>query len=105
MPEWDYYAFEDGEVVDIIIEEPEEEEQGWVSGHPTDQLEEVPIREGDPTKVVKVGGGLDHEVKRDFVIISSMYTSMDFPICSLNNLFTMRWYVAPTFLKPNGITL
>ena len=38
MPEQDHYVLEDGEVPDIIIEEPEEEEQGWTSGHPTDQL-------------------------------------------------------------------
>ena len=34
--ELDHYVLEDGEVPDIITEEPEEEEQGWVNGHPMD---------------------------------------------------------------------
>ena len=75
-PEQDYYTLEDGKVLDVIIEEPEEEEQGWVSGHPTDQLEEVPIREDDPTKVVKVGGGLDHEFMRDLVELLREYNDI-----------------------------
>ena len=42
--EWDLYVYEEGEVPDIIMEEPEEEERGWTSGHPADQLEEILIR-------------------------------------------------------------
>ena len=58
-PEQDHYVLEDGEVLDMIVEESEEEEQGWTSGHPADQLEEIPIKGDDLTKVVKIGGGLD----------------------------------------------
>ena len=41
------------------MEEPEEEEQGWANGHPADQLEEIPVKGEDQTKVVKIRGGLD----------------------------------------------
>ena len=53
-PEQDHYVLEEGEVPDIIIEEPDEEERGWASGHPADQLEEIPVRGEDQTKVIKI---------------------------------------------------
>ena len=53
-PKLDHYVLEEGEVPNIIVEEPEEEERGWASEHPADQLEEIPIRGEDPTKAVKV---------------------------------------------------
>ena len=65
MSEQDYSALETREVPKIIIEELKEEEQGCTSGHPADQLEEIPIRGEELTKMVKVGGGLDPEVKKD----------------------------------------
>ncbi|KAK1591649.1 hypothetical protein Q3G72_011066 [Acer saccharum] len=46
-------------------EEEEEEEQGWTSGHLVEQLKEIPVRKGDPIKVVKIGGALNHEVKEN----------------------------------------
>ena len=55
----------EGEVPDIIVEEPEEEERGWTSRNLAEQLEEVLIQSEDPTKTVKVGGGLDSEIKKD----------------------------------------
>ena len=67
---------EGGEVPDIIVEEPEEEEQGWASGSPTDQLEVIPVKNGNPTKVVKSGGGLDPEVKRDLVKLLREYSDI-----------------------------
>ena len=76
MPEQDHYILEEEEVLDIITKESEEEEQGWVSGHPADQLEEVPIRREDLTKVVKVGRGLDHEVKRDLIELFGEYSDI-----------------------------
>ena len=36
----------------------------------------MPIREDDPTKVVKVGGRLDHEVKRDLVELLREYNDI-----------------------------
>ena len=65
--ERDDYVLEEGEVPDIIVEEPKEEEHGWTSGHPVEQLEEVLIQREDPTKTVKVGGGLDSKIKMDLV--------------------------------------
>ena len=60
----------------MIIEELEEEEQGWVSGYLADQLEEVPIRGDDLTKVVKVGGGLDNKVKKDLIKLLKEYSDI-----------------------------
>ena len=64
---------EEGEVPDIIMEEPEEEERGWASGHPADQLEEILVRGEDLTKAVKIGGGLDPEIKKDLVKLLREY--------------------------------
>ena len=75
-PEQDHYVLEEGEVLDIIVEEMEEEERGWASGHPTDQLEEIPIRGEDPTKAVKVGEGLDPEIKKDWVKLLREYINI-----------------------------
>ena len=74
--ERDDYVLEEGEVPDIIVEEPEEEERGWTSGHPAGQLEEVLIRSEDPTKTVKVGGGLDPEIKKDLVELLIEYNDI-----------------------------
>ena len=74
--EQDHYVLEEGEVPDIIVEEPEEEEQGWASGHPTDLLEEIPIKGEDQTKVVKIGGGLDSEIKKDLVKLLREYNDI-----------------------------
>ena len=67
---------EDGEIPDIIIEELEEEEQGWVNGHPVDQLEEVPIRGDDLTKVVKIERGLYDRVKKDLIKLLKEYNDI-----------------------------
>ena len=67
---------EEGEVPDIIVEEPEEEERGWTSRHPADQLEEILIRGEDPTKTVIVGGGLDPEIKKDLVELLREYNDI-----------------------------
>ena len=74
--EHDHYILEEGEVTDIIRAEPKEEEQGWVSGHPADQLEKVPIRREDITNVVKVRRELDHEVKRDLIELFGEYSDI-----------------------------
>ena len=47
----------------MVVEDSEKEEQGWASGHPPDQLESIPIKGGDLTRVVKIGGGLEDGVK------------------------------------------
>ena len=65
--EQDHFILEDGEVPDMIVKESEEEEQGWASGHPPDQLEEISIKGGDLTKVVKIGGGLEDGIKGDLI--------------------------------------
>ena len=61
---------------DIILEESEEEEQGWVNGHPADQLEEIPIKGDDLTKVVKIEGGLDDGVKEDLIKLLREYSDI-----------------------------
>ena len=63
-PEQDHYILDKREVPDIIVEEPEEEEREWASGHPADQLEEISVKGEDQTKVVKIGGGLDPETRK-----------------------------------------
>ena len=60
----------------MIVEESKEEEQGWVSGHPPDQLEEISIKEGDPTKVVKIGGGLEDGIKGDLIMLLREYNDI-----------------------------
>ena len=88
----------------MVMEEPEEEERGWTSGHPTEQLEEVLIRSEDPTKTVKVGGGLDPEIKKDLTELLKEYNDIfawsheEMPGLPLN-LATHRLAVDATF-KP-----
>ena len=74
--ERDQYVSEEGEVPDIIVEEPEEEERGWTIGHPAEQLKEVLIRGKDSTKTVKVGGGLDPEIKKDLIELLREYNDI-----------------------------
>ena len=74
--ERDQYVLEEGEVPDIIVEEPKEEEHGWTSGLHVDQLEEILVRGKDPTKTVKVGGGLDPEIKKDLVELLREYNDI-----------------------------
>ncbi|KAK0581857.1 hypothetical protein LWI29_018844 [Acer saccharum] len=76
IPELDHYILEEGEVPDMIIEEIEEEERRWIGGHPTEQLEEIQIRKGDPTKVVKIGGALDREVRGNLVRLLEEYNDI-----------------------------
>ncbi|KAK1555594.1 hypothetical protein Q3G72_028703 [Acer saccharum] len=45
------------------------EERGWTGGHPAEQLKEILIRKGDPTKVVKIEGTLDYEVRRNLLAL------------------------------------
>ncbi|KAI9185370.1 hypothetical protein LWI28_006590 [Acer negundo] len=73
MLEQCHYDIEEGEVPDINIEEQEDEERGWTNGFPADQLEEIPVRGEDLTKVVKVGGGLDPEIKEDLIKLLREY--------------------------------
>ncbi|KAI9170293.1 hypothetical protein LWI28_025602 [Acer negundo] len=75
-PEQCHYDMEEEEVPNIIIEEQEDEERGLTSGHPADQLEEIPIKAEDLTKVVKVGGGLDPEVKEDLIKLLKEYNDI-----------------------------
>ena len=58
------------------MEEPEEEECGWTSGLPVDQLEEILIRGEDLAKTVKVGGGLDPKIKKDLVELLREYNDI-----------------------------
>ena len=74
--EQDHYIQDDGEVPDIVVEDSEEEEQGWASGHPPDQLENISIKEGDLTKVVKIGGELDDGVKEDLIKLLREYSDI-----------------------------
>ena len=39
-------------------------------------MEEIPVRNEDPTKVVKIGGGLDPKVKRDLVKLLREYSDI-----------------------------
>ena len=74
--EQDHFVLEEGEVPDILVEEIEEEERGWTSGHLTDQLDEIPIRKDDLTKVVKIGGVLDCEVRKNLVELLEEYNDI-----------------------------
>ena len=105
MTEWDDHVLEEGEVPDIVVEESEEEEErGWSSGYPSEQLEEVQIRCEDPAKTVKVGEGLDPEVKGGLVELLREYNDIfawsheDMPGIPLS-LATHRLAVDATF-KP-----
>ncbi|KAK4847488.1 hypothetical protein QYF36_002452 [Acer negundo] len=71
-----HYDMEEGELPDINIKEQEDEERSWTSGHPTNQLEEIPIRGKDLTKVVKVGGGLNPKVKEDLIKLLREYSDI-----------------------------
>ncbi|KAK0586997.1 hypothetical protein LWI29_015920 [Acer saccharum] len=76
IPKQEHYVLEEGEVPDMIIEEKEDEERGWTGGYPAEQLEEIPIRKGDPTKVVKIGGVLDYEVRKNLVDLLEEYNDI-----------------------------
>ena len=76
VPGWDHYVLEEGEVPDIIVEEEEDDEQGWTSGYPVEQLEEIPIKRDDPTKVVKLGGSLDPKVRKNLVKLLKEYNDI-----------------------------
>ena len=74
--EQDHYILDDEEVPNMIVEESEEEEQGWASGHPPYQLESISIKGGDLTKVVKIGGGLEDEIKGDLIKLLREYSDI-----------------------------
>ncbi|KAK0574494.1 hypothetical protein LWI29_024540 [Acer saccharum] len=86
----------------MIIKEKEEEERGWINGHPAEQLEEIPIRKGDPTKVVKIVGLLDCKVRKSLVELLEEYSDIfawshdEMPGIPLN-LATHRLAVDATF--------
>ena len=102
--ERDDHVLEEDEIPDIVVEESEEEERGWSSGYPSEQLEEVQIRCEDPTKTVKVGEGLDPGVKVDLRELLREYNDIfawsheDMPGIPLS-LATHRLAVDATF-KP-----
>ncbi|KAK0590451.1 hypothetical protein LWI29_027333 [Acer saccharum] len=75
-PEPDHHILEEREIPGLIPEETEEEERGWTGGHPTEKLEEIQIRRGDPTKLVKIGGALDSEVRRNLVELLKEYNDI-----------------------------
>ncbi|KAK0587241.1 hypothetical protein LWI29_019637 [Acer saccharum] len=60
----------------MIIEETEEEERGWIGGHPAKQLEEIQIRKEDLTKAVKIGGVLDREIRGNLVKLLKEYNDI-----------------------------
>ena len=88
----------------MIVEEAKEEEQGWASGHPPDQLESISIKGGDLTKVVKIGGGLEDRIKGDLIKLLREYSDIfalsheEMPGIPLN-LATHRLAIDATF-KP-----
>ena len=102
--ERDDHVLEEEEIPDIVVEESEEEERGWSSGYPSEQLEEIQIRCEDPTKTVKVGESLDPGVKEDLIELLREYNDIfawsheDMPGIPLS-LATHRLAVDATF-KP-----
>ncbi|KAK0574815.1 hypothetical protein LWI29_029513 [Acer saccharum] len=76
VPEQDHYILEEEEMLDMVIEEIEDKERGWTGGHPAEQLEEIHVRKGDPTKVVKIGGALDCEVRKSLVKLLEEYNDI-----------------------------
>ncbi|KAK4838240.1 hypothetical protein QYF36_012171 [Acer negundo] len=100
--EQDHCNLEEGEVPDVMIEEVEVEDQGWTGGYPTEQLEEIPFSKEDPTKVVKIGGALDQEVRRSLIGLIEEYSDIfawshdEMPGIPLN-LATQRLEVDATF--------
>ena len=57
----------------MTVDEVEVEEHGWTGGYPIKQLDEVPVRKGDPTKVVNISGALDQDVRKNLVELLEEY--------------------------------
>ncbi|KAI9152951.1 hypothetical protein LWI28_003496 [Acer negundo] len=60
----------------MIIGESKEEERGYTNGYPAEQMEEVPISENDPTKIIKIDGVLKHEVMKDLIKLIKEYNDI-----------------------------
>ena len=76
VQEEDHDILEEGEVLNMIVEKPEEEDREWASGQPVEELEEIPIMEDDPTKVVKIGGVLESRVRESLVGLLKEYNDI-----------------------------